>query len=394
MDQDLRQRRSRKGCRSCRRKKKKCDEAKPICSSCIKTSEKCIWGRPLSFLPQNNFTVNENADSVKLLSWKDLPQREQAQHGSRTNSDTSKEWSPPQPGDFIPPLARQHGTRRPSGTGIDNGLLTVDLNTNYPLSSSGPLKQPRLTPTITQMPPIAGNCTVLPKTDFVHQDTQPQHRLYHLPPIVVEAHERLVDINSPDQPLSAPDISPAFELSPDMLTDDGIFLPGSTYQELHTTLRQHVFENVKLQESRQASPMLGDLGAKVIDGSDPDPSSLGPDPTGVIQADSSEGHVDLSPAQEYLLWKNWTNEIADWLDKFDNDRHFVAFFQSWLKPTVTYVTPCSLSALDSVPASLALSLYQAAVYLLVIELHCRNTSVVASCVVICVLEMMSCSPKA
>lgn len=42
------------------------------------------------------------------------------------------------------------------------------------------------------------------------------------------------------------------------------------------------------------------------------------------------------------------------------------------------------------PSSASLALYQEAIHQLLPELQTRNTAVVASCVVLCVLEMMSC----
>ncbi|CEJ54320.1 Putative ZYRO0G12584p [Penicillium brasilianum] len=35
--------RSRSGCLSCRRRKKKCDETKPICAACLRNALKCVW---------------------------------------------------------------------------------------------------------------------------------------------------------------------------------------------------------------------------------------------------------------------------------------------------------------------------------------------------------------
>lgn len=52
--------RSKSGCISCRRKKKKCDEVQPICSLCSKTSSRCEW--PTSegkFLHKNNKGISD-----------------------------------------------------------------------------------------------------------------------------------------------------------------------------------------------------------------------------------------------------------------------------------------------------------------------------------------------
>ena len=48
----------------------------------------------------------------------------------------------------------------------------------------------------------------------------------------------------------------------------------------------------------------------------------------------------------------------------------------------------------NVPQSLTLALYQHTIQLLLPQLYMRDIAVIASCVILCVLEMFSCSPKA
>lgn len=48
----------------------------------------------------------------------------------------------------------------------------------------------------------------------------------------------------------------------------------------------------------------------------------------------------------------------------------------------------------NVPPSLTLALYQHTIQLLLPQLYMRDIAVIASCVILCVLEMFSCSPKA
>jgi hypothetical protein len=47
---------------------------------------------------------------------------------------------------------------------------------------------------------------------------------------------------------------------------------------------------------------------------------------------------------------------------------------------------------NSISLSESLGLYQEAIHLLLPELQTKNTAVIASCVILCVLEMMSCKP--
>lgn len=85
------------------------------------------------------------------------------------------------------------------------------------------------------------------------------------------------------------------------------------------------------------------------------------------------------------------------LDKFDNQRHF-----EHKVPMIAKTTPHlrnSILALcarqierkeNSKSSSESLGLYQEAIHLLLPELETKDTAVIASCVILCVLEMMSC----
>lgn len=87
------------------------------------------------------------------------------------------------------------------------------------------------------------------------------------------------------------------------------------------------------------------------------------------------------------------------LDKFDNKRHFgralppLARENPHLRFSILALSARQLERKDAARSSLSLALYQEAIHHLVPQLQTRTTVVVASCVVLCVLEMMSCSPK-
>jgi hypothetical protein len=90
--------------------------------------------------------------------------------------------------------------------------------------------------------------------------------------------------------------------SPEFMVDD-IFLPGSTYQELHKTLRNHVFHTARSNPpSRHRSP-------KRVSLANPQDSSIKPssEVAGLEQADPevhSEGSPtppELTQHQEYIL---------------------------------------------------------------------------------------------
>lgn len=85
------------------------------------------------------------------------------------------------------------------------------------------------------------------------------------------------------------------------------------------------------------------------------------------------------------------------LDMFDNHRHFASTFTQMSKsaPHLKY-SILALSARqmerkqNEKSQSESLSLYQEAIHLLLPELESKSTPVIASCVILCVLEMLSC----
>lgn len=109
----------------------------------------------------------------------------------------------------------------------------------------------------------------------------------------------------------------------------------------------------------------------------------------------------LSPQQEYVLWENYIYNVAGWLDKFDEKRHFelvlpiMAKSHPHLKYSLLALSARQMERKEQHPDnSCSLALYQHAIHLLSPLLQRRTTAVLASCVVLCVLEMLSCSPKA
>jgi len=97
---------------------------------------------------------------------------------------------------------------------------------------------------------------------------------------------------------------------------DGIFLPGSAYQELHSTLRNHLISTARSNvptrpgtpESQQPDVTLLERCADRLntDGTElrteSDPESL-----------RSSKPPEISPGREYVLWKTWIDEVAPWV---------------------------------------------------------------------------------
>lgn len=202
----------------------------------------------------------------------------------------------------------------------------------------------------------------------------------------------------PDNVIS-PSVSSGYHI------EDGIFEPGSAYQNLFQSLRSHIFRTAQFEidQSHRDYAMGRDRNKLARNAGGLNNTLAVSQPNNDIESgDGAETpSFELRPAQEYLLWKAWTEEVSLWLDKFDPQTHFRDYFPIIAKerPHLKYAM-LSLSAryLESrnsgVAPSLTLALYQHTIQLLLPQLYMRDTAVIASCVILCVLEMFSCSPKA
>lgn len=97
---------------------------------------------------------------------------------------------------------------------------------------------------------------------------------------------------------------------------DGIFLPGSAYRELHSTLRDHLIYTARSNAPTRngtPEPQQPDMGffergppkfsgGGVVDRTGSDPESV-----------RSSKPPEITPQREYVLWKTWIDEIAPWV---------------------------------------------------------------------------------
>jgi hypothetical protein len=105
----------------------------------------------------------------------------------------------------------------------------------------------------------------------------------------------------------------------------------------------------------------------------------------------------MTVRREMELWRNYLDEIALWLDMFDNDRHFqiqlpiLAQNSEALRLSVLALSARQIERRDpDKPYTESLALYQEAIRLIAAKLESMSTEVIGSCVLLCVLEMMSC----
>lgn len=97
--------------------------------------------------------------------------------------------------------------------------------------------------------------------------------------------------------------------------DDGIFIPGSSFLELHSLLRNHVFDTTL--GTRSTVPVHGTTpesdvvyagnGLRSPTFAEPDISHYN------VHVSTSSPRFELDRRTEHELWKNWTDEVATWV---------------------------------------------------------------------------------
>ncbi|RBR26623.1 uncharacterized protein FIESC28_00620 [Fusarium coffeatum] len=80
--------RSRTGCFTCRKRKKKCDESKPICSGCKRNKLDCIWPDPAASAPSNSSSTS-SAKVAAAVSRSSRPSFGASSTGSQTSISSS-----------------------------------------------------------------------------------------------------------------------------------------------------------------------------------------------------------------------------------------------------------------------------------------------------------------
>ncbi|KAJ5090894.1 hypothetical protein N7532_009578 [Penicillium argentinense] len=441
--------RTRTGCLNCSRRRRKCDEAKPTCTGCKRRGDKCQWRMLGSFRDANikvldsdhpsmsqGVAANKNKRQSRFKILNTLPEQPRTRGTKRPN-----ETSPDRP-------IRIGFSPSPSTINDDSisAVTSVPEVQNNINTTPGPVGEPSNSVDVgpTLSPPLSGDTSshsshhrshASPHHDHIGPDTsqlsQPgstSHAPYQTN-LRCEFQSQLSGDASPHGYLnSSPEYviddlaalrnlthgppyhssvegsyqtvpSPVFDHSvfsdPADLNND-VFLPGSAYEALHTALR-----NRQLWTARPDVPTRTSSRESIPQVHTPSAFSDDSFRSGRQPRRSRPGrYFELSPEREHILWQNYLNEICSWLDMFDNNRHFASTFpqMSRTAPHLRYsILALSARQLEreqnEKSQSESLSLYQEAIHLLLPELESKTTPVIASCVILCVLEMLSCNPK-
>ncbi|KAL1630002.1 hypothetical protein SLS54_000862 [Diplodia seriata] len=198
------------------------------------------------------------------------------------------------------------------------------------------------------------------------------------------------------------EVSSAFSNDPVMVDSpsNGLYYPSHAYKDLQQNLHSHIIETARNSGlTRHGTPDLPMSGAPHgMSGHDLD--TVGRAAARLESMTHPPPTKTLKEQREIELWQNYFNEVAPWLDKFDNQRHFQFSIPVMAKtcPHLRY-SALALSARQqerkdpSRPYTESLGLYQEAIQNLVPELETMSTEVIASSVLLCVLEMIIVSPK-
>ncbi|KAK4033253.1 dihydroxyacetone kinase [Parachaetomium inaequale] len=415
------------------------DERRPVCGQCYQKGDACEWGIRLSFRDENVQTIPQNHPSMRHDTasrrdggleivditnevirdyWSEVNATEEAldQHLS-DSSTTNRHMNNSSDSCNTSTL---HRFTNPDFNTSNRNRMAADSPTSFPSP------QPRRSrlfnlPISMELPGDA----ISPGFAEPNNDSPASLNTPHSYDLVQLAAVQLLDLGTGPQthnvgsqllpPLSnvesnnLPEEVAAAGLSPEQLfAGDGIFLPGSAYLELHSALRNHIFDTARsTYPSRWPTPSPAEarlgggdegtqVGAQQTSHTAPDTTGGQGEETTELLSDTTPRFIELTNQEEYVLWKNWVDEIAPWLDKFDKESHFQqkltarAKVHSHLRFSMLALSARQLERKHPERSSSAsLALYQEAVHQLVPQLQTKLTDVVASCVVLCVLEMMS-----
>ncbi|KAJ5833371.1 hypothetical protein N7474_001682 [Penicillium riverlandense] len=430
-----RKKRTRTGCLNCSRGRRKCDEAKPMCTRCKRRGDKCQWRMLGSFRDANIKVLESDHPSMsqggavskdkrqsrfKILNA--LPNNTAQAGESKTQSQkafdeaecygslSSTEIQGDADGDHNMRVDYESPPGRPSAAEVNPHSVASLLAQRLPGSGSAAgqgLSPPLSSGESTNYTNIHETSNQPEYRPSISSDPSPHTHINSTPVFVVD--EVTASRDSPQDVQFHSSVADSYQSVPSSLFDNSVFsdpadfvndvfLPGTAYEALHTTLRNRQLWTARLDvPSRRSSP-------DSVPFIHTPEASTGVSSVARTETDACRSGTDrlfkLSPQREHVLWQNYLTEICSWLDMFDSSHHFASTFPQMAKsaPHLRY-SILSLSARqlerqkNEKSQSESLSLYQEAIHLLLPELESKTTPVIASCVILCVLEMLSCNPK-
>ncbi|KAK9314539.1 fungal-specific transcription factor domain-containing protein [Lipomyces starkeyi] len=202
---------------------------------------------------------------------------------------------------------------------------------------------------------------------------------------IILPHTQAGVVSNLQSPDSLPDSVQSYRsvtISPtniDIVSDSGYAEENSTYHDLHNALLDYMFSSAKWMAPSRA------------------PSPVGSTTNGNCCTRNERALANIDKAR---LLRNYVDEVASWLDMFDNQRHFaivlprLALQSHALFYSLLSISSRQMERIDyQYPSAVTLELYQQSIQHLLPSVQSKNIETIAACVVLCCLEMMSSSPQ-
>lgn len=187
------------------------------------------------------------------------------------------------------------------------------------------------------------------------------------------------------------------DLTPNDDLEQQALISGSAFHELHSVLRKRLVQGAILLDPTQpaTSQLNSEWGHDISDFNEALKHPL--------DAHGPRGSRNQSALpSDYVmchLWRNWFSEIAPWLDKFNGEHIFrdampsFAREHSHLRYAMLALSARQLELTQSTLSSgYSLALSQEAVRQLLPHLSIRSVAVVATCVILCLIDSLNCTP--
>lgn len=351
-----RKKRTRTGCLNCSRRRRKCDEAKPACTGCKRRGEECQWRLLGSFREANIKVLGSDHPSMsqgvitnkskrpskfKILNTLtnsprtrgfskrqpeatlDRPEAEPHvsspvaestfEADSEAQSKDPSQWVIQQPGSIV---EAHQGLSTPLSRGEPSDLLQhqqspASLHNRCSEEIADDLPSPGTTSShhSTYQYVIQPNSVAVDRSSHVYVPTNPDFLVDDL--AALRGLTRQARFNESVTDSYHNGLSPLFDNSvfsdPADFTND-VFLPGSTYEALHTTLR-----NRQLWTARPDSPSRTSSRGSISHARTQTPYRDSGSFTRSEQEPRTGRLSELSPEREHILWQNYLNEICSWV---------------------------------------------------------------------------------
>lgn len=350
-----RKKRTRTGCLNCSRRRRKCDEAKPTCTGCKRRGDECQWRLLGSFREANIKVLGSDHPSMSqgVITNKNKPPSKFKILNTLTNSPrtrgTSKRHAeatrdrPEAELHASSPVAAPTFEAIPEAQSKDPSQPVIQHSGSAPEAHQGlstPLSRGKSSHLLQhhQSPASLHNQCEESADDLPSPGTTRSHRsivqydiqrnsvqddtslhvyAHATPEFLVDdlaalrgfTHHAEFNASVTDSYHNGP--SPLFDNSvfsdPADLTND-VFLPGSTYEALHTTLRNRQLWTARPDDPSRTSSRGSISHARTQTGYS-DSGSF----TNIEKEPRSGRRFELSPEREHILWQNYLNEICSWV---------------------------------------------------------------------------------